>query len=95
MPQKAVLFSRDRRDYRYRIENPYSDTDTWYQYQYRYRLGAFLSPGISPGIDWELFLVPVSVPVSIEGFTVQLSVEMAFYSMKHGKSHIKLNMPSI
>ena len=59
---------RDRREYRYRIEKPYSDTDTWYQYQYRYRLGAFLSPGISPGIDWELFLVSVSVPVSIKGF---------------------------
>ena len=44
---------RDRREYRYRIEKPYSDTDTWYQYQYR--LGAYLSPGISPGIDWELF----------------------------------------
>ena len=59
---------RDRREYRYRIEKPYSDTDTWYQYQYRYRLGAFLSPGISPGIDWELFLVSVSVPVSIKDF---------------------------
>ena len=62
------LYPRDRREYRYRIEKPYSDTDTWYQYQYRYRLGAFLSPGISPGIDWELFLVSVSVPVSIKGF---------------------------
>ena len=63
-----VVYFRDRREYRYRIEKPYSDTDTWYQYQYRYRLGAFLSPGISPGIDWGLFLVSVSVPVSIKGF---------------------------
>ena len=63
-----LFFCRDRQEYRYHIEKPYSDTDTWYQYQYRYGLGAFLSPGISPGIDWELFLVSVSVPVSIKGF---------------------------
>ena len=45
---KSPGFWKALYQYQYRLR-------AWYQYQYRYRLGAFLSIGISPGIDWGLF----------------------------------------